>query len=123
MLVIHSDLDEMVKQFESNIKEALDEVAPMKTCRIKSSYKFGLSEKTKELMRARDLTRNKIKTCNGTEKETLNKKYITLRNKVTSQIRKDNLHFNNNKINEAKSEGELWRIANNVIKPTNQMNL
>ena len=50
----------------------------------------------------------------------LNQKYRVLRNKVTSQIRKDNLDFNNNKIKEAKSEGELWRIANDVIKPNKQ---
>ena len=54
------------------------------------------------------------------EKEVLNQKYRVLRNKVTSQIRKDNLDFNNNKIKEAKSEGELWRIANDVIKPNKQ---
>ena len=33
---------------------------------------------------------------------------------------RNNLDFNNNKINEAKSEGELWRIANDVIKPKEQ---
>ena len=36
---------------------------------------------------------------------------------VTCQIRKENQDFNNNRINEAKSEGELWKIANDVVKP------
>ena len=53
----------MVKTFEDNIKEALDEVAPIKNIRTKSSYKFGLSDKAKELMKARDPTRNEIKNC------------------------------------------------------------
>ena len=94
---VSSDLNEMVKTFEDNIKEALDEIAPIKNIKIKSSYKFGLSDKAKELMKARDLTRNKIKNCEKNEKEVLNQKYRTLRNKVTSQIRKDNIDHNNNK--------------------------
>ena len=80
----------MVKTFEDNIKEALDEVAPIKNIKIKSSYKFGLSDKAKELMKARDVTRYKIKNCEKNEKEVLNQKYRT-QNKVTSQIRKDNI--------------------------------
>ena len=35
----------------------------------------------------------------------------------------DNIDHNNNKIMEAKSESELWRIANNVIKPKDQSSI
>ena len=84
---------------------------------------FGLSDKAKELMKARDLTRNKKKNCEKNEKEVLNQKYRTLRKKVTCQIRKDNIDHNNNKIMEAKLEGELWRIANNLITKCKQTHL
>ena len=46
-------------------------------------------------------------------------KYKCLRNKVTCQIRKENLDFNNNRIETAKSKSELRKIANDVIKPRN----
>ena len=44
-------------------------------------------------------------------------KYKKLRNKVTQNIRKDNYDHNNNIIEKATSEGELWKITNEVIKP------
>ena len=44
-----SDVDRMVEIFSQNIEEALDEVAPIKTFTIRSQYRFGLSENTKEL--------------------------------------------------------------------------
>ena len=59
------DLDEKVKIFTENINTALDEIAPFKTFKIRSSYKFGLSDKTKELMKLRDLVRNKISFVQG----------------------------------------------------------
>ena len=37
----------MVETFTKYTNEALDEVAPYKTFKIKSQYKFGLSEDTK----------------------------------------------------------------------------
>ena len=43
----------MVEIFTLNIQETLDEVAPYKTFTVKSQYKFGLSEKTKDLMTKR----------------------------------------------------------------------
>ena len=38
-------------------------------------------------------------------------KYRQLRNKVTSQIRKANVGYNNNRIKEANTENDLWKIA------------
>ena len=43
--------------------------------------------------------------------------YKVLRNKVTCQIRKESIDFNNNRVFKAKNEGELWKIANEVLKP------
>ena len=51
------------------------------------------------------------------EKKILLIKYKKLRNRVTQQIRQDNYDHNNNRIENAKSEGELWKIANEVVKP------
>ena len=61
----------MAETFTTNITKALDEVAPFKKLIIKSTYKFGLSEATKELMKSRDLTRNRIKHSSVKEKQVL----------------------------------------------------
>ena len=65
----------MVKIFSEYINEALDEVAPIKTFTIRSSYKFGISEKTKKLMKDRDSTRKQISQAKAQEKVILHKKY------------------------------------------------
>ena len=54
--------------------------------------------------------------CKGNEKVVLNQKYKALRNQVNNLIRKENQEFNNKRITEANSEGELWKIANDVVK-------
>jgi hypothetical protein len=53
------------------INEALNEIAPIKTFKFRSSYKFGLSVATKELMKNRDQTRKEIKVAGNQEKLTL----------------------------------------------------
>ena len=48
---------------------------------------------------------------------TLEMLFNILRNRVTSQIRKENIDHNNNRVMEAKNEGEIWKIANEVTSP------
>ena len=57
------NVDEMVEIFTRNITEALDEVTPIKTFKIRSHHKFGLSDVTKELMKQRDDARERIIVC------------------------------------------------------------
>ena len=111
------NVDDMVEAFNNNIIRALDAVAPVKKFVIRSGHRFGLSESTKELMKKRDRTRKSITTAKGQEKAALSCQYKTLRNKVTSQIRKENIDYNNNRIEEAKNEGELWKVAKEVLNP------
>ena len=112
-----NDVDGMVKIFSKNIEGALDEIAPIKTFTIRSQYRFGLSDNTKKLMHDRDCTRGKIKNASSDEKKILHSKYKALRNKVTRNIREENIDFNNNRVNMAKNESELWKIANEVTNP------
>ena len=111
------NVDEMVEIFTRNITEALDEVTPIKTFKIRSHHKFGLSEVTKELMKQRDDARERIKKDHSTEKIILLEKYKKLRNRVNIQIRKDNIFFNNEKIKKADNENELWKVAQEITKP------
>ena len=115
------DVDSMVARFNKNVELALDRVAPVKSFKVRSNHRFGLSENTKELMRKRDCTRNSISKASPLEKQTLQKQYKALRNRVTSQIRKENIDFNNNRIEKASNEGELWKIANEVMNPRSEV--
>ena len=111
------EVDEMVSIFTKNVTRALDKVAPVKKFTIISNYRFGLSEETKELMKKRDRTRKAVQGATGDEKKVLLQQYKTLRNNVTGKIRKENIDYNNNRIEEAKNERELWSVANEVINP------
>ena len=61
----------MVEAFNSNIMKALDLAAPEKTFKIRSNYRFELSESTKELMKKRDKTRSSIAKASGQEKRSI----------------------------------------------------
>ena len=111
------EVDSMVSEFQEAVNLALDQIAPIKTFTVRSNHRFGLSEDTKELMRKRDSTRNAIKSADGGEKVVLLQKYRTLRNKVTAQIRRENIDFNNNRIEATDNEGELWKVTNEVLNP------
>ena len=63
-----NSVDDMVDIFTKNIDEALDEVAPIKSFKVKSNYKFGISLETKKLMRQRDNTIENIKKAQNGEK-------------------------------------------------------
>ena len=86
-------VNDMVSAFTENITRALDSVAPVKSVTIRSNHRFGLSDSTKELLKKRDSTRRLIKSVDGQEKAVLLNQYKTLRNKVTIQIRKENILY------------------------------
>jgi hypothetical protein len=58
-------------------------------------------------MSKRDSTRKSIRLAEGGEKVVLLQKYRVLRNKVTAQIRKENIDFNNNRLEATDNKGEL----------------
>ena len=47
------DINEMAEDFNNKVKEALDVCAPWKNVKIRQYYKFGISGKTKQLIRQR----------------------------------------------------------------------
>ena len=115
-------MDSMVDTFTKYTNEALDEVAPFKTFKIKSQYKFGLSEDTKKLICKRDKTRSAISKAESSEKPILIKKYKKLRNLINSNIRKESKAYNNARVEKAKDENEIWKVVNDVINPNKENN-
>ena len=55
------DIDEQVKTMQELIAEAIDECMPLKTFKVREQHKFGLSLKTKAMMKERDQVRKEIK--------------------------------------------------------------
>ena len=103
--------------FNTAIQEALDEIAPIRSFKVRSHHKFGLSEQTKDLMRKRDYTRAGISKASPSERPTLLKKYKFLRNQVIGSIRKDSLMFNDDRIAKANDEKEMWNVVREVTNP------
>ena len=115
----------MVEIFPKNITEALDEITPLKTFTIRSHHKFGLSEVSKELMRQRDNCRSKTTKSNSTsERQIIFVKYKKLRNKVNSQIRKDNIYYDNERIMDLmKANNEYREHLLSLISSSNLHNV
>jgi hypothetical protein len=44
-------------------------------------------------------------------------RYKKLRNRVTNQIKNDTRQFNEERIEKAGDENEIWKVVNEVIKP------
>ena len=63
------NIDDMVEIFTANVTEVMDEITPIKTFKIKSHHKFGLSEVAKEIMRQRDKCREGLKNASPSEKQ------------------------------------------------------
>ena len=81
----------------------------------RSNHRFGLSDGTKELMRKRDHTRGSISKASGQQKGVLLQQYKKLRNLVTSKIRKENIDYNNSKIDEANNVNHHVLIYNSCM--------
>ena len=112
-----NDIEKKTDLLAKFMNAALDEVAPVKTFTVKSNYKFGISNETKEIMKKRDSTRAKIPKVSTNEKLILLAKYKKLRNLVNARIRKESVEFNNKRIEKANSEKEVWNVTNEVNKP------
>jgi hypothetical protein len=57
------------------------------------------------------------------EKAVQQNKYKKLRNRVNSQLKKDNLNFNSDRIKKAKDENEVWKIVKDVTTPRTNQNI
>ena len=122
-LAVSGDINEMTNKLTRHVTDALDECAPKKRIVVKDNYKYGLSEKTKSLMKERDTTRRLIKTFSPTERIVQQLKYKKLRNKVNSQLKKDNININNERVKSADSENEIWKVVKDITNPKRDSNI
>ena len=115
-----TDLNEQTNELTKELNLALDECAPYRSFKPRVNYKPGLSEKARSIMKERDLTRKKMTQNNGRDRESLRASYKQLRNRAINQIRTDTLEQNATRISEAKNEGEVWKVVNEIIKPNSE---
>ena len=114
------DLNKKVEIFNELVTLSLDDIAPFSTFTVRTNHKFGLSDEVKCLMEKRENARKMIKQVNNDQKAIWNAKYKKLRNAVNSKIRKQETDHNNNRIDAAKDENEVWKVAKEIISPTQE---
>ena len=122
-IFVEPDLEKKVDIFTTLITNSLDEVAPYGLITIRSNFKFGLTDETKDLMKQRETARKNIKSSIGYEKQVWNEKYKKLRNKVNYSIKRDTIDHNNNRIDKAKDENEVWKVTKDIINPMKENNM
>jgi hypothetical protein len=111
-----NDIETMTRNFTNKVVSALDECAPFKSFKPRDSFRPGLTNSTKQLIKERDNTRISICKAKAEDKPKLKAKYKQLRNRVLNQIRSDTLYQNGERISKAANEGESWKIVNEIIK-------
>ena len=74
ILASTEDVNEMAIMFRDTMEVSLNEIAPFKTFTIKPSYKHGLSQEAKDLIKEREKTRKDMKQSIS-EKHILHEKY------------------------------------------------
>ena len=89
--VNNTELNNLALELSLTLQEALDIIAPKKFFTIRPNYVQGLSDKAKNLMKERDLTRSQLRkpTFTYAERKSLTKKYRKLRNRANEQIKID----------------------------------
>ena len=76
-----TDVDMAVKLLSSKITNILDQMAPMKTIQVRSSYNPWISQETKDLMTERNQAQKEAAETGDPDKW---RKYKQLRNRITS---------------------------------------
>ena len=112
-----TDINDQTAELNKEINLALDECAPYRLFKPRDHFKPGLSEKSKALMKERDATRKELSQANEDNKGGLRATYKKLRNRAISQMKIDTLERNSKRISEAKNEGEVWKVVNDITKP------
>lgn len=118
-----NDIETKTRNFTNKVVNALDECAPFKSFKPRDSFRPGLTNIAKKLIKERDSTRISFSKAKTEDKPKLRAKYRQLRNKVVNQIRSDTLQQNGERISKAANEGESWKIVNEIIKPRSVNNI
>ena len=111
------DVNVMAEVLNEQITIALDECAPIKEFQIRRNHRFGLKEETRKMMKERDSLRKKIGKSDEIRRKEFQEEYRKIRNAVTNKVRQDTIEINEERIEKAGDENELWKIVNDITNP------
>ena len=102
------DIDMAVDIFTRKLTDILDIMAPIRRFQIRTKYAAWVTVDTKSKMKDRDMAQQTA-TANGHEDDW--DRYKKIRNEVTSQLRKDKLNWQQEKLSscETSDTGKLWK--------------
>ena len=66
------------------------------------------------------LLRKKISKATKEEKKNLQIEYKRIRNSGTTKIRQDTIAYNEDRIEKANDENEIWKVVNGIIAPKSE---
>ena len=104
-----TDVDMAVDIFTKKLTDILDRMAPVRKFQIRTKYAAWVSVDTKRKMHERDLAQQTASSSGLIEDWD---SYRTLRNEVTTQLRKDKLDWQQGKLascEETSDTGKLWK--------------
>jgi hypothetical protein len=115
------DVDDMVNTLETQLNSVLDCHAPYKEVKMRSNFRRGLSDETKNLMKERNSLQRKMKKLAGDQQLQMHLKYRQLRNKCVTLQRRDTVQDNVNQFSGITNPQDIWKATKSIIAPRTQI--
>ena len=108
-----TDVDMAVKLLSSKITNILDQMAPMKTIQVRSSYNPWISQETKDLMTERNQAQKEAAETGDPDKW---RKYKQLRNRITSRLKSEEKNWQRFQLSECgKDSAKTWKTVKGIL--------
>jgi exonuclease III len=110
-------VDQQVELLDEMVTQVLDKLAPFKMIRQRASFRSGLTQETKLLMKKRDSLCKEMASLIGEAKLAKHNDYKEARNRCLHLQRKDTIKYNMAKFNNLSHPNDAWKAAKQLTKP------
>ena len=110
------DMNEMIGAMEVFIAQSLDKLAPVKTFKISSNYRQGLSDETKCLLIERDRMRKLAGKSTDPDRIIYYEQYRKLRNKCVGLVRKGSRRATLALFQDKEGGRNVWKAVNSMTR-------
>jgi hypothetical protein len=110
-------VDQQVELLDEMVTQVLDKLAPYRMMRQRISFKSGLTEETKLLMKRRNSLCKEMVSLTGEAKVAKHTEYREARNRCLHLQRKDTMKFNMDKFNDLSHPNDTWKAAKQLTRP------
>jgi hypothetical protein len=111
------EVDQQVELLDEMVTQVLDKLAPYKMIRQRSSFRNGLTQETKLLMKKRDSICKEVASLTGEAKLAKHNDYKAARNRCLHLQKKDTIKFNMDKFNNLSHPNDAWKAAKQLTNP------